>query len=210
MRTRNVATAAVVIAGVLLTSRWTLARTTSPNTLPAAQDTTPLSAGLLRRVAEAADGFRDGRPAWFLVSQAEPYAVLGVYRDEKPRVAVPGARLVGPYVTPRDYDRAVIFVPRPHFPPTRYAMDSLWRLPARPWKVEDVDSMVVTAYHHSGARWRVASPGVQVDALFFTLGAHDKFVFPYYARVAGLGAAKAMRDSLGAYIEMEPEPRGRP
>lgn len=173
-----------------------------------------LSAAMLRRLAEAADGYRTGQETWIVMAKNEPYEVMGGFTDPKEAERVRGDTsrngVHGPYVTPRDYDRAIVFVPRPHFPPTRYGRDSLWMLPERPWRVEDVDSMVITAFHHSGPRWRVASRGLEVDALFFTLAAQDKFVFPYYATVSGLATARAMRDSLGDYVQREPLPRGRP
>src|SRR5439155_17062144 len=80
MRILKPALAAVVVAGALLfTIRWTLARSVAPEPQPAPQDTTRISAGLLRRLAAAADGYRTGEPIWIVASPAEPYSVFGAF-----------------------------------------------------------------------------------------------------------------------------------
>ena len=173
-----------------------------------------VSAGLLRRLAAAADGYRTGEPVWVVVSLSEPYTVAGVFpnRSNAARAVRKGFAVFGPYVTPRDYARPSVFVPVKHRAPTIY--DSLsfamWRLPEPPWFTDDIDSVLVTAYHRSGAQWRGVSRGDDVDAVFFTLSAQDKFVFPYYAALSGLDVATRMRENVGAYIRTargSPTPR---
>lgn len=171
----------------------------------------PASAGLLRRLAAAADGYRTGRPVWVVASDMEPYAVSGVFQHEDSAISaqrsMSGYDVYGPYTTPRDWGRMPIWVARPHMKPTIYGEDNRprWRLPDTPWLADDIDSVVVTAHHRSGATWRGVSRGLEVDAVFFTVAAHDKFVYPYYAGLYGPDAATRMRESLGAYIRRAPE-----
>jgi hypothetical protein len=159
---------------------------------------------MLRRIAEAADGYRTGHNVWFVINEAAPYDIVEVYTDPPTRAAARGTRVVGPYFTEQDFGSPAMFVPVRHTPPTKYGIDSLglaWRLPTEPWAMEDIDSIVITAFRRGGgAPWRVSSPGRDIDAVFFTLAASDKFAFPYYARVSGLEATERMRDGLLAYV----------
>jgi hypothetical protein len=216
MRVMKLALPAVVIAGALLaTMRWTMARSAAPDPQPAAQQTPAISAGLLRRLAAAADGYRTGEPIWIVASLSEPYSIVGVYsnpEDARRRArSLSGVDFFGPYVTPRDAGRPAAFVPIRHFWPTIYMFDMLdsgpmWRPPEYPWLLSDIDSMVITAYNRNGRAWRGSTRG-DVDAVFFTLPAYDKFVAPYYAQLSGLDVASRMRDSLLQYIRRLPERR---
>jgi len=208
MRILKPALAAVVVAGALLfTIRWTLARSVAPEPQPAPQDTTRISAGLLRRLAAAADGYRTGEPIWIVASPAEPYSVFGAFPSfeeaRRQAMSVRGGQTYGPYITPRDEGRPMMFVPVKHSWPTIYGFDSTFA-PAVPWLVSDVDSIVVIAYNRSGDTWRRSSRGNEVDALFFTLSAHDKFASPYYAALSGLDAATRMREAMVRYIRRSP------
>ncbi len=210
MRISKLAVSAVVISGALLsTMRWTLARSVAPEQQLGAQDTTTrISAALLRRLAAAADGYRTGLPVWVVVSTYEPYQVEGVYTTlAEARLRVPrirGGQVFGPYVTPLDEGRAMIFVPMWHVDPTIYMLESspTWVLPPTPWPMERVDSVVITAYNH-GETWRGFTHG-NVDAVFFTLSAYDKFVSPYYSALSGLDVATQMRQSIVQYVRRAP------
>src|SRR5712664_808655 len=127
MRITKLAVSAVVIGGALLsTMGWSLARSRAPGQHPAAQETTAISAGLLRRLAAAADAYRTGEPVWIVASPYEPYPVEGVYPTfpEATRRApfIRGGRVFGPYVTPLDEGRPMIFVPTRHVDPTIYML----------------------------------------------------------------------------------------
>ncbi len=209
MRILKPALAAVVVAGALLfTIRWTLARSVAPEPQPAPQDTTRISAGLLRRLAAAADAYRTGEPVWVVASANKPYQVEGVYEDlseaRRHTRFIPGGQVFGPYVTPLDEDRVMIFVPTRHVDPTIYMLDSSpgWALPSTPWAMARVDSVVITAYNH-GETWRGFSRG-NVDAVFFTLSAFDKFVSPYYSALSGADVATQMRQPIVQYIRRAP------
>jgi hypothetical protein len=210
MQIRKLAVATLLGAGALaLSMQWTFARSAASRTQLVMRDSTPpLSAGMLRRIAEAADGYRTGRNVWFAVNETAPYEIVRVFEDA-PGAAPRGARVVGPYLTPADFGSPALFVPVPHVPPTKYGLDSMlyWRLPPEAWKMEDIDSIVITAFRRGGgAPWHVSSPGRDIDAVFFTLAANDKFVFPYYARVSGLDATLRMRDGLLNYIRRVSRP----
>ncbi len=215
MRATHLAVTGSILAGaVLVTLRLPLggpvAPTSQSQNAVAMDDTARISAGLLRRLAAAADGYRTGEPIWIVASTLEPYSVVGVFSSfEEARrraMAVRGGRPYGPYVTPRDEGRPVMFVPVPHSWPTIYGFDSTWNPPALPWLVSDVDSIVITAYNRSGATWRVSRRGNETDAVFFTLSAHDKFVAPYYAALSGLEEATRMRETILQYIRRSPVP----
>src|SRR5437016_343889 len=106
MRVMKLAVSPVVIAGALVsTMHWTLARSSVPDIQPAPQDTTTrISAGLLRRLAAAADGYRTGEPVWVVASTYEPYQVEGVYptvaEANRRSPSIRGGKVFGPYVTP--------------------------------------------------------------------------------------------------------------
>jgi hypothetical protein len=134
----------------------------------AVQDTLP-SATLLRRLAEAADGYRDGEPRYVAADRifrpdARGHKVAGVFltREEaaaaadKANNAESGAeyRVFGPY---------------------RTMPDSLAEGP------EDVVSVTVLM---KNGRTKTYSADT-VDALFWSLPAFDKFVAPYLTSVAG-------------------------
>lgn len=172
-------------------------------TAPAGAQTPDIpTAALLRRVAEAVDGRRDGQNVWVVVSPASPYNVLGTFHTAAQATAAvslhPGYWSLGPYNSPADSGTghaelfALTMCPGGH--------GSLSQCPdtsrsgyAMP--VSEVDSVVVTVYGH-GAPVRMTY-GNQVDALFFTLSAVDKFLLPYYARLLGPSEAARMR---GSYV----------
>lgn len=168
----------------------------------------PESAGLLRRLAEAADGYRTGRRIWIVASRQPPYDVGGVFASETTAVHV--ARdsgelwgSFGPYVTPRDLGQLPVFIIAPpmHCRPTIVCWDVWVQTPDTSWLEQDIDSLVVTAYHHSGrmARDRV-SP--DVDAIFFSLSAFDKFAIPYYSALSGPEFALRLRQSVISRIHV--------
>jgi len=202
MQIRKLALVGVLSAGALaLSMQWTFARSAAWRVQPV-PDSTPLSAGMLRRIAEAADGYRTGHNVWFVINETAPYEIVGVF-TEPPGAAARGTRVVGPYLTEPDFGNPAMFVPVPHAPPTRYGFDSLlyWRLPREPLAMQEIDSIVITAFRRGGEAWRGSRPGRDIDAVFFTLAANDKFVFPYYARVSGLEPTMRMRERLLGYIQ---------
>lgn len=216
MIARSLAVPALFVVGVLVTMLVVrvpppahAARNPAGAAVTAQDSTRAMPAALLRRLAEAADGYRTGAPVWVVASYERPYTVVGVYPSQEQAFRVARERgklfeVFGPYVTPLDYGRLPLVMAKTHCWPTIYNCLE-WQLPEAPWFAEDVDSMTITIFHRSGQTWRKTSPGLGVDAVFFTLSAIDKFVVPYYTQLYGPEYAKSMRDSLGAYIQLAPE-----
>jgi hypothetical protein len=172
----------------------------------AGQDTTQLSASLLRRLAEAVDGQRNNRAVWVVIQRQFPHDVKGVYYSSLQATEV-SSRLVGysvrgPFFTPPDSGtRTVLYAVDPcpgvhdsfsQCPDTTHpgTASAVATIPQ-----EDVDSIVVTIYARRGPPLRRGFAGSSVDALFFTLPAIDKFVMPYYTRLYGPDLAAQMRSA---------------
>ncbi len=168
------------------------------------QAVAPLSASLLRRLAEAVDGDRSGSSVWVVIQQSAPYTVKGVFTDADKARAVATASLgylaLGPYAAPPDSGLttvmyAVLPCPGKHdiysgcITGDSTGGGSAVAVMAAP----DVDSLSVTLFGKSGARIHRSFGPTEVDALFFTLPAIDKFVIPYYTRLFGPDVAAAMR-----------------
>jgi hypothetical protein len=175
-RMRRALTVSLVISGLVACGGVTQRGPTPPRPTPAleaAGDTLPQSASLLRRLAEAADGFRDGKPRWVVIhrrGEQGHHKVLGVFRtfeeaSFEARRAGSEYATFGPFVTQDD-------------PPDLSSSD------------EDVVEVIVR--QKNGVQKRFA--GDSVDALFWTLAAFDKFVAPYLTATEGVRYAAEQRE----------------
>ncbi len=162
--------------------------------LAAAQDTT--TATLLKVLGEAVDGYRTGQPVYVVAAFRSPYPVYGVFSTrDSASSALPragrGYSVFGPYVAPLDGPGEVRYALSacPHYWPTVY------KCPTRSFAVgaSRVDSVRVTVFVRSGPPQSTTYPRAEVDALFFTLSAIDKFVIPYYQRLLGAASADSLR-----------------
>lgn len=144
----------------------------APGPLISSVDTPPLPASLVRRLAEAADGYRDGNDKWVVASRkAEKgnHRVAGVFdtfqeADFTARREGPEYAAFGPYRTPKEE----FLVP-----------------PGE--RVREVIVVYVDG--------RKKSYGADsVDALFWGLSAFDKFIVPYLATVASAEYAAEQRE----------------
>lgn len=174
---RSAPTVSFVMVGLLACS----SRVTRTGTLPAAPilstevagDTSAKSASLLRRLAEAADGYRDGKPHWVAIHRRGSeghHEVLGVFdtyaeASFASRRAGPEYATFGPFVTRDD-------------PPDQSSSE------------EDVDSVIV--FQKNGIQKRFSAD--TVDALFWSLAAFDKFIAPYLTSVDGVRYAAEQRE----------------
>jgi len=137
-----------------------------------ADSTTLLSASLLRRLAEAADGYRDGVPRIIIARRDPPHAVAGVFRaddlgiDEALRAAGPGYEAFGPYLTPQTES----FTNSAH----------------------DVLSVTVTFRGQEPQEFSAA----EYDALIWSIPAFDKMVMPYLTSVSGFEHAARERSAF--------------
>ena len=143
--------------------------------VPAKESETPLSASVLLRVAEAADGLRDGKPHWFLVSKKAPHSVKpfdSAKAAERARAKAGKTRfmVLGPYLT------------KPKEGPKKKNGR------ARPKK--KIRSIVI---YYEGQKKPVRLDPARVDAIFLSQSALDKFAYPYYARVHGVEETARLR-----------------
>jgi hypothetical protein len=142
---------------------------------PARAQEPPISASLLRRLAEAADGYRSGKPVFIVATATPPHdvdPVYAVYEDAskaKLGVAKAGAsyRVFGPYVTGRD------------------------RFKGKPAEVVSITVKLQTEARETST---VTVDPQAYDLLVWTLPALDKFVIPYYARIYGAEQANQLRE----------------
>lgn len=210
MNARKLAVPALFGAGIVVVAlaRGFAAPPAAANRAPASMQMRQASAGLLRRLAAAADGYRTGAPVWIVAKYAFPYDVLGVFPDSTAATRAlgdSGYAVFGPFVTPQDFGSPAMLTPVPHCDPTIYDPRKCtgvisWARPDSAWAVADIDSLEITFFHRSGRRWRLATRGLPLDAVFFKLGGIDKFAVPYYTELYGPAYTAEWRESLGAYI----------
>lgn len=136
----------------------------------------PKSAFLARRLAEAADGYRDGQPKWVVADRQRKqgnHRVVGVFsslaRADSVADSVAKAeggefKAFGPFVTPKE---------GVDFPP------------------EEAVAEVVVVYQN-GKQQRYGADSI--DALVWSLPAFDKFIVPYLSSAYSVDYAKQQRD----------------
>jgi hypothetical protein len=130
---------------------------------------------MLRVLAEAADGYRTGRPIFFLADYRFPHHLVGPFdsRDEAVRARHDSTAtfgVFGPYLT-TEPSSAIDTTPR----------------------VTEVRITMKTARGLRTFKLDLKN----VNALFLNSSAVDKFMIPYYARLYGPDYARKLRDSLG-------------
>lgn len=153
-------------------------------------------ASLLKRLAEAVDGSRTGMPLFVVADSQSPHTVRGVF-PSRPE-AVDAARRAGitygafgPFYAPLDTgDERHSWVIWPHGPLSMG--DSVPRL-REAVAADNIRDIVITINTRDGRAVTSTYAPNEVDAVFFTVSALDKFAFPYYARVYGVTAAAHLR-----------------
>ena len=187
----------------------------------AAQTPPPPTTTLLKRLAQAVDGFRNGELVYVVASENFPHPVVGVYPSEQETDSVLAElsedyHAFGPYQTERDarpdqdmaFDRqqlALWWVPR-HYRPTIHgrAIDGDSVGPAVRIPFEDVDSVAVDIFWDRDADpHRVVLPG-DPDLMVLSLSAWDKFLLPYYTILYGADEAADMRRGIVERIKEIP------
>ena len=150
----------------------------------------PVSAGVAKRLAAAADGFRHGKPMYF-VSGFRDVGPVERFEGEEGREAAERARrakeaggggekfgVFGPYVTDPGHGHG-------------------GKPPA-----EVLDVTVRMKLPDGSTRTQVLGGG-EYDALFWTRSAVDKFVVPYYVGALGLQyATRVSEDFSGRDVYM--------
>lgn len=167
----------------------------------AGQDHVPPTSSLLRRLAEAVDAQRDNRAVWVVVQTQAPYDVRGLYHSQTEATAaatsLAGYTVFGPFANPPDSGLHTMMVTPDVCPYGRHGSSS--QCPddssavVRAMPVEDVDSVVVSIYGKRSPPLHTRFNGNDVDAVFLTLSAIDKFAVPYYTRLYGPAVAARMR-----------------
>jgi hypothetical protein len=136
-----------------------------------------ISASLARRLAEAADGFRNINKVYFIAGYDRPHrrkdfpdleSAQTYYSDLKDKHLY---GIFGPYKT----------------------TDELKELNLA--GVESIDSIVMNIHYKNTTTQVVTLPG-KIDSIFFNLSSFEKFVFPYYSKLFGVEYAKKLRDNL--------------
>lgn len=180
-------------------------------TLPAQEpssESEPLPTTVLKRMAEAADGHRTGEMRYFVYSHEFPHDVEGVFESEEEALAAmnelgPDFGML-PILTDRDIPRHVD--PAYERPPLLIlGFDCPWHEPSSLCRQTDypeaettipfdaIDSTRVQVFHGGDVfREMVFGPG-ELDALFLSLSALEKFYIPYLARVYGVEFAAEYR-----------------
>lgn len=164
-----------------------------------------ISTTLARVLAEAADGYRTGMPIWIVASVGPDYDIRGVFDNTVdalaaiPRGDTTGYEVFGPFVSDLDFGLPPMFFGLCHSPPTRYRpCYPVWEGPSVP--MADIELIRVTAFADDRelVTWEMTPD--EVDAIFFSLSAVDKFVILYYTSVFGLSYAEDLRRSLEQFI----------
>lgn len=175
-------------------------------------EVTPPTAELLKRLAEAVDGYRSGGEVYVVATSRPPYTVVGVYETRASADAAltsagvinRAPRVFGPYMSASDgtpHVRAFVSDTCEHLAFSRIDCPSISANDgaAEFMRAVDVDSVIVSIRTRNGRTRRIAY-GPDVDALFFTPAAIDKFVIPYYVRIIGVDSAAAYRKRLLARL----------
>jgi hypothetical protein len=140
---------------------------------PLAQGVEPEPASLLRRVAEAADGYRDGTDKYVLADRKFPHHVLGVFDS------LAQARDSLSRSKPRDGSEYKVYGP--------------FRTPPDAGYVERAGEEIVEVIVVRADKTRKSYDGRKYDAMFWGMTAFDKFVAPYLTSVSGVAEAAYQR-----------------
>lgn len=168
-----------------------------------------LPTSALKRLAEAADGYRTGGTLYLVYSHAFPHHVAGAFETEEEAEAT-ASRLGTDFSVfsvladrdvPRhedpDFDRPALLLlgfdcpdhqPGSYCPPQRQN-----RTVERTIPFHEIDSTRVQVFHGGQVYREVVFGRDEVDALFLNLSAVEKFYVPYLARVYGVEFAADYR-----------------
>lgn len=138
----------------------------------------PISSSLARRLAEAADGFRNVDQVFFIAGYKRPHRIKD-FPDSDSAEAYFAAKslkekdygIFGPYKTTDDVAELNLL------------------------GVENIVKVDLTLYFKNGKHQKVTLPG-GIDSIFLNLSSFEKFVFPYYCHLYGVDYAKRLRDNL--------------
>lgn len=136
------------------------------------QDTVPVPASLLKRLAEAVDGYRDGRLKYVVANRDFPHPVAGVFES-----STEAQRVAESVATRTDSSYAA-------FGPFRTSQET------PPQNPKDVIKVIVQRRDGTSKTY----DGEEYDALVWSLPAFDKFLVPYLTAVYGVEYAARQRE----------------
>jgi hypothetical protein len=151
----------------------------------------PLQATLVRRLAEAADGFRNVNQVFFIAGYQPPHPI-----KDFPDLTSAQSYFSENGFSENDYG---IFGPFK----TTDDVENL-NLPG----VENIDTVDLAIHFKDGTQQDICLPG-GIDSIFFNLSSFEKFVFPYYCHLYGVEYAKTMRDNLIAKYSQQTDQSNR-
>jgi hypothetical protein len=154
------------------------------------------AATLGRLLGEAADGFRTGVPTWFVARDSFPHQpLIGPFAsyetalDSARLCLTSGCRVHGPFVGIPDGGMQPVAAGCAHFRVTRWVCRSLPSI-----EFGALDSLRLTYFPTVGDPFSLSWSAWEVDAIFLTQAAIDKFALPYYAGLYGAAyAAELLR-----------------
>ncbi len=165
----------------------------------AAQDTTRyMTATLLKRLGEAVDGYRTGRPVYVVISRTYPYAVAGVFSTREDAVrqvrTLPGYTVSEPFLAAADDATGTIaYAAQPCYK----TLDTSYICPdtigGSLLAIDSVESVTVTVRARNGRAYTSQMRPQEAGAVFFTMSAVDKLLIPYYERLYGLPETDRIR-----------------
>lgn len=137
-----------------------------------------LPSSLVKKLGEAADGFRNSGEVFFISSYEFPHPT-----KDFPDLASAQAYFSDNGFSENDYG---IFGPFT-------TEDDICGLNFL--GVEDIDKVHLTIHYKDGRQQKETFTG-DIDSIFFNISSFDKFVFPYYCQVFGAEYAKKIRKKL--------------
>jgi hypothetical protein len=164
------------------------------------QDT--LSGTLMRRLGEAADGYRTGEPVWIVADPDFPHEVLGAFPDSASAddAAAAPFEAFGPFRTETDFGRAdEVFLSQCHMRTSVYCPDFDQLTVLGRDTISTIELLFVLV---TGDTITLSFSPDSVDALFLTVSAVDHFLVPYYARLNGVDWAGSYRANLESRVQL--------
>lgn len=157
----------------------------------------PISAHLARRIAEAADGLRDGKTYYFVSKKYFPFYVeaYGGATSTEALAAAEAALAEKNLLIPDHKEKYTINGPFLTIEEHGYAPESYDHIEVRYLKDGEGDEKIVT-------KSIFLDPGT--DAIVLSLSAFDKFFLPYYTRLLGAEVALDFRSKVAVDIKSSP------
>jgi hypothetical protein len=177
-----------------------------------AGDSTVMSARMLIRLGAAVSGYPTGLPVWAVTCAPYDQMVLGIFPKEREAESVARdssilgrrCRARGPFLGTLDEQQQqplplMLFAAGTvHQPDSKY--DSATATSSTVLSVEDIQDITITVHRRGGPEIVQVYRPDQVDAIFFTLPAMDKFLFPYYQWMYGVDYAARLRAAIRAHM----------